>query len=69
MGDPSSVLTAAKLPVAPSTLTAWSGTSRCLDSRVTRMARPPPIAISGISGPSTAPKTRVASAARMTPGS
>ena len=63
-----SVLTAAKLPVAPSTLAAWSGTGR-RDSRVARTASPPPSAISGISGPSTAPKTSVASAARMRPGS
>ena len=68
-GDPSSVLTAAKAPVTPSTLAAWSGTSRRRASRMTRAASPPPSAISGISGPSTAPKTSVASAARMTPGS
>ena len=69
MGDPSSVAMAAKLPAAPSTLTAWSGTLRRLASRVTRTPSPPPIAISGSSGPSTAPKANVASAARMTPGS
>jgi len=59
MGDPSSVAVAAKLPALASTLTPWAGTCRRLAARVASTARPPPMAISGISGPSTAPKTRV----------
>ena len=69
MGDPSSVAMAAKLPALASTATPWAGTFRRRAARVASTARPPPSAISGISGPSTAPKTRVASAAKMTPGS
>ena len=69
MGEPSRVAMAAKLPALASTLTPWAATSRRLTARVASTARPPPMAISGISGPSTAPKTRVASAAKMTPGS
>ena len=52
-GDPSSVLTAAKLPAAATTAVAWSGTSR-LARRTANAARPAPSAISG-PGPSTAP--------------
>ena len=67
-GDPSSVLTAAKLPAEAMMVSAIGGASffaRCTVSA----ARPPPIAISGASGPSTAPRLSVASAARTTPGS
>ena len=67
-GDPSSVLTAAKLPAAATTAVAWSGTSR-LARRTANAARPAPSAISGASGPSTAPRLRVASAAIAMPGS
>ena len=69
MGDPSSVAMAVKLPALASTLTPWAGTFRRLAARVASTARPPPMAISGISVPCTAPETRVASAAKMTPGS
>ncbi len=68
IGDPSSVLMAAKLPADAITAFAWSGTSRRA-SRTDSAASPPPIRISGISGPRTMPKISVASVARMTPGS
>jgi hypothetical protein len=67
-GEPSRVLMAAKLPAEARTAVAWSGTGR----RAALMASttsPPPMAMSGASGPSTAPKHSVAKAARMTPGS
>ncbi len=67
-GEPSSVLTAAKLPAAAITMVAWAGASR-LASRTASTPIPPPMAISGASGPSTAPRQRVANEARMTPGS
>ena len=55
IGEPSSVLIAAKLPAAPITTTAvWRGVrlSRCIASTPS----PLPIAISGASGPSTTPR-------------
>ena len=64
MGDPSSVLMAAKLPADAITAFAWSGTSR-LAMRTDSAASPPPIRISGISGPSTSAE---ASASRATRG-
>ena len=67
-GEPSSVLMAAKLPAAPSTTTAWfvSPLTAC---RTAQAHRPPPSAISGASGPSTAPVPSVISAASAMPGS
>ena len=67
-GEPSRVLMAAKLPAAAIIATACPVASRRA-ARTARAPRPAPIAISGASGPSTAPKQRVASAARVTPGS
>lgn len=68
MGDPSSVLTAAKLPAAATTAPVRSGVSR-LARRTAQTPSPPPSAISGASGPSTAPRPIVASAASAMPGS
>ncbi len=69
-GEPKSVLTAAKLPAAPITLMLCSGRSRLAAAVRTRAtARPPPMAMSGASGPITAPRARPASAASATPGS
>ena len=68
IGEPSSVLIAAKLPAAPMTTLAWAGASRF--TRCTASAaRPPPMAMSGASGPSTAPDARVTNAASAMPGS
>ena len=67
-GEPSSVLTAAKLPAAARTRRACCGASR-LARRTATIASPPPRAIRGASGPSTAPRPRVASAAKKMPGS
>ncbi len=67
-GDPSSVLIAAKLPADAMIVTAIGGAS-FLSRCTTRAARPPPIAMSGASGPSTAPSARVVSDARMIAGS
>ena len=67
-GDPSSVLIAAKLPADAMIVTAIGGASfwsRC----TTSAARPPPMAMSGASGPRTAPSASVVSDARMTAGS
>ena len=67
-GDPSSVLIAAKLPADAMIVSAIGGASffvRCTVSA----ASPPPMAISGASGPRTAPRLKVVKAARMTPGS
>ena len=67
-GEPSSVLIAAKLPADAMIVTAIGGASfftRC----TVNAARPPPMAISGASGPRTAPRLSVVNAARMTPGS
>ena len=67
MGEPSSVLTDAKLPVAASTDCTCSALAA--RTRLTAQApSPPPSAISGASGPRTAPKPSVARAARTTPG-
>ena len=66
-GEPSSVLIAAKLPADAMIVSAIGGASffaRCTVSA----ASPPPIAISGASGPSTAPRLSVVSAARMIAG-
>ena len=57
---------AAKLPAAATTASAWSGASRRA-SRTVAAARPPPIAISGASGPTTAPNPRLTSAASAMP--
>ena len=67
IGDPSNVLMAAKLPATPMTTVAIAGASR-LNRRTAIAPSPPPIAISGASGPSTAPRHRVASAATRMPG-
>ena len=67
-GDPNSVLTAAKLPAVAITAVACAGASRAA-RRTASAPSPLPIAISGASGPSTAPNESVASAARKTPGS
>jgi hypothetical protein len=62
------VLMAAKLPAEATTARARSGTGRRAKPTASA-ASPPPSRISGISGPSAAPKISVASAARITPGS
>ena len=67
-GEPSSELIAAKLPVADIIAAAAGGASR-VASFIASTPSPLPIAISGASGPSTAPNTSVASAANTTPGS
>jgi hypothetical protein len=67
-GDPNSVLIAAKLPADAMIVRAIGGASfftRCTVSA----ARPPPIAIKGASGPRTAPRLSVVSAASTMPGS
>ena len=59
---------AAKLPAEAITVSAIGGASfltRCTVSA----ASPPPIAISGASGPRTAPRLSVVNAAMNTPGS
>ena len=66
-GDPNNVDTAAKLPAAASTIRTRGGASR-LARRTASTASPAPRAISGASGPSTAPRPRVASAAKKIPG-
>ena len=66
MGDPSSALTAAKLPAAAMTITAISGASRLI-RRMVSTPMPLPSAISGASGPSTTPRLSVANAARTMP--
>ena len=68
MGDPSRVLIAAKLPADAITVWAIGGAS-FLTRRTVRAASPPPRAISGASGPSTAPRLRALRAARPTPAS
>ena len=67
-GEPKSALTAAKLPVVDITTATIGGESRAA-SRTASTPSPLPIAISGASGPSTAPNASVASAASRTPGS
>ena len=59
---------AAKLPAAPITRMAMSCTSRRMRWTM-RTASPPPIRISGASGPSTAPRPRVANDAKKAAGS
>ena len=66
-GEPRRVLIAAKLPAEAMTVTAIGGTS-FLIRRTVRAARPAPMAMSGASGPSTAPRLSVASDARTMPG-
>ena len=58
---------AAKLPADAMIVTAIGGAS-FFARRTARAPSPPPIAISGASGPSTAPRLSVVSAARTTPG-
>src|SRR5271169_2679006 len=67
-GEPSSVLMAAKLPAAATTVAVLGGASR-LTRRTARTPSPPPRAIRGASGPSTTPRLRVANAASTMPGS
>ena len=67
MGEPKSVLIAAKLPAAAMTVIAVGGASR--RARRTAMTpRIPPMAMSGASGPRTMPRLSVARAATITPG-
>jgi len=61
-GEPSSVLIAAKLPADAMIVRAIGGAS-FFARRTVSAARPPPIAIRGASGPSTAPRLSVVSAA------
>ena len=68
MGEPNSVLMAAKLPAEAMTMAAVGGAS-LLASLTANMPSPPPMAMSGASGPRTTPRLRVASAATITPGS
>ena len=67
-GDPSKVLIAAKLPAEAMMVSAIGGASR-FSRRTVRAANPPPMAISGASGPRTAPRASVTSAANTMPGS
>jgi hypothetical protein len=67
-GEPSSVLMAAKLPAAATTVAVLGGASR-LTRRTARTPSPPPRAIMGASGPSTTPRLKVARAASRMPGS
>ena len=66
-GDPSRVLIAAKLPALAMMRMAVGGES-FLIARMASPPSPPPSAISGASGPRTAPSASVASAANTTPG-
>jgi hypothetical protein len=69
-GLPRRVLIAAKLPAADTTAIAREVSPGCRFSaeRTAQAARPPPSAMSGASGPSTAPNPSVASAASAMPG-
>ena len=67
-GEPSRVLIAAKLPAEARIVTAIGGAS-FFARWIVSAASPPPIAISGASGPSTAPRLRVANAASTIVGS
>ena len=67
-GEPSSELIAAKLPAAAITAAALGGASAAASATASTPS-PLPMRISGASGPSTAPKPSVASAASSTPGS
>ena len=66
MGEPSRVLMAAKLPAEAMTMAAVGGASR-LARWTASMPNPPPMAMSGASGPRTTPRLKVASEARKTP--
>ena len=66
-GEPSSELMAAKLPVAAITAAAVGGASRAV-SLTASTPSPLPMRINGASGPSTAPKASVASAASSDAG-
>ena len=68
MGEPNKVLMAAKLPAEDITTAAAGGASR-LARFTDRSPRPPPMAMSGASGPRTTPRLKVANAAMATPGS
>ena len=61
IGEPKRVLMAAKLPAEAMTMAAAGGASR-LASCTESSPNPPPMAISGASGPSTTPRLSVASA-------
>ena len=67
MGEPKITEIAAKLPAAAKTSSSCGGAS-FFASFTANTARPPPIAMSGASGPSTSPSPRVAKAASATPG-
>ena len=67
-GEPRSVLIAAKLPADAMIVRNIGGASLCTRCTVSA-ASPPPMAIRGASGPRTAPRLSVVSAARTTPGS
>ena len=67
IGEPKITEMAAKLPAAASTSSNCGGASR-FASFTAKTASPPPMAISGASGPSTSPRPRVANAASATPG-
>ena len=67
-GEPKIVAIAANAAAAASTAMTWSGVS-FFTSRTATIAKPPPRAMSGASGPSTRPRPRVASAASRMPGS
>ncbi len=69
IGEPSSELIAAKLPAAPITVFTCGADLAALARLTAQAASPPPSAMSGASGPSTAPKPSVASAASATPAS
>ena len=62
------MLIAAKLPVAAMTAAALGSMSRRA-SLTASTASPPPSAITGASGPTTAPSPMLATAARKMPGS
>jgi hypothetical protein len=62
------VLIAAKLPVATTTVTVLTRTSRRFPSQTTKKASPSPSAIKGASGPITTPRPMLASAASAIPG-
>ena len=66
-GDPNSVLTAAKLPVAATTDATFVGTVPRRARRTASTARPPPMAMSGASGPTTTPSPMLAIAAAAMP--
>ena len=62
------MLIPAKLPTAAKTAAVLAGMSH-LASLTARTASPPPRAIAGASGPTTAPSPRLATAATKMPGS